>query len=581
MTDPRLTAARTAIARVLSGERGEAVETETLDCKEDPTRRGPRGQIQAGSKQDDDAARYFADEAACMANGEGGALIVGIDGKRAGEDALVGTDLERDWLRNRIRDLTEPKLTVGLRTVNESGKRLLIVLVPRNPGPEPHSALVSKRGRRISRRVGTNCHEMVGMAELMSWAQERSGYDWSAAPSGHQLGDARSAAVEALRDFLRESNEPDRIEMAELSDADLLQRLQLVRSGSMLNRAGELLCCPAESPGIVYINRPAPGAPSSNRVEATGKGLSEELRRVFDAIDLANRSIQVQNGGSLARGVVQALPRDTVREALLNAVMHREWDIPEPIVVDHTGDELVVFSPGELFGGVSIDTLLTAQSRTRNRLLGDVLRSLRLAEREGTGIDKMYVEMIRLGHARPGFEERDGGVRADLQGGDPVLEVLQAQNQIPRRLRETARMAVTIDLLRKSPSVTAAELAEAAQENEDALLGFIADAEKAGVLKRTQNPRPGGIRAWRLADGLREALGPVLPYYSRPAKESIQLIEGLAKRQGSVRNSDVQDLLGVTAGRASQLLSQAEREGFIALAPGAKRRGRGAHFIPA
>ena len=53
---------------------------------------------------------------------------------------------------------------------------------------------------------------------------------------------------------------------------------------------------------------------------------------------------------------------------------------------DHTGDTRVVFSAG-LPVGVEIDHFLTAPSRTRNRLLGDALRSLGLAEREGTGVD--------------------------------------------------------------------------------------------------------------------------------------------------------------------------------------------------
>lgn len=516
-----------------------------------------------------------------MANGEGGTLIVGVDDKKSGADALIGTDLDRGWLKKRIRELTEPKLTVGVTEIAQDGVRLLILLVPRNPGPEPHSALVSSRGRRIARRVDTSCHEMVGMAELMTWAQERSGYDWSAAPSNHQVKDARPAAIEALRDFLRESDEPDRAELAKLGDEDLLRRLQLVRSGSTLNRAGELLCCASESARIAYVHRPAPGAPSSVRLETTGRGLSEELRRAFEAIELANRTIQLPGASRLVRGVVRALPADAVREALVNAVMHRDWDVPEPITVDQTGDELVVFSPGELFGGVSIDTLLTTQSRTRNRLLGDVLRSLRLAEREGTGIDRMFVEMIRLGHPRPHFAERDGGVRVALLGGDPVPEVLAAQAAIPADLRDTARMAVALDLLRSTPSITLAELARAAQEDEAALAGFVSDAVERDVLKQTENPRPGGAAAWRLADAIRKTLGPVLPYYARPARESVKLIGELSKRQGDIRNADVQDLLGVSSVRASQLLSKAEEAAVIRLAPGAKRVGRGTHYVPA
>ena len=53
------------------------------------------------------------------------------------------------------------------RCRRRAGARLLVLSVPRNPGPEPHVATVSNRGRRVARRVGTGCHELVGMAELL------------------------------------------------------------------------------------------------------------------------------------------------------------------------------------------------------------------------------------------------------------------------------------------------------------------------------------------------------------------------------------------------------------------------------
>jgi hypothetical protein len=140
----------------------------------------------------------------------------------------------------------------------------------------------------------------------------------------------------------------------------------------------------------------------------------------------------------------------------------------------------------------------------------------------------MYVETIRLGHP-PQTQERGGGVRVVLNGGE----------------------------------------------------GFVRMAVDGGALKPTANPRPGGVRAWRLADELRTTLGAVLPYFARPAEESVRLIERLAREQGSIRNQDVQDLLGVASPRASQLLRRTEADGRIRLAPGAQPTGRGTFYVPA
>lgn len=578
--DRHTSEARFALEAIRSGATGDDVETETLDCKVDPTTRSANGTVRPGSARSDGAARLIAECAACLSNHDGGAVLLGIADDRSGVDAFSGTALDAAWLRSRIRELTLPPLTVAVDELHEPEGRLLLVRVGRNAGSEPHSAVVSKSGgRRTPRRVGTGCHDMTTLAELLGWSQERSGYDWSAAPSGRPAASARPAAIEAIRDLLRSSGEPDRQRIAELHDVDLLRRLQLLRPDDTLSRAGELLVCPAPSPRLLYLDRHAAGAPAQRRIEQAGLGLAEELARISDAIDRAVSRHSLPSS-ALVVGVAEALPVRAVREAIVNAIMHRDWDVPEPIVIEQTGDELIVFSPGGLFGGVRLETLLTAQSRTRNRLLGDALRSLRLAEREGTGIDRMYIELVRLGHAPPTFEERDGGIRAALVGGPPIAAVVAVHDGMSERLRGDARATIVLHLLRSMPSLTIADIADIAGEGDGELRAFLRLAESDGLLTRTANPRPGGIPAWRLSDDVRATLGSILSYFSRPTSESVLLVGRLARDQGIVRNRDVQDLLGVTQPRASQILARAADEGLIELAPGARPTGRGTAYVP-
>lgn len=578
-TDRRLAEARRALDAVAAGATGDQVETETLDCKRDKTRIGPTGEQQPGDPQSEDLAVYLAAELACLANHEGGALVVGVHDKQGGPAAFEGTGVDITWLKERVLELTLPPLVIAFEEETRAGQRIVVCVVPRHDGEEPISAKISKRGRVTPRRAGTRCVEMTGLKEMMAWADERSSYDWSASPSGRPVSEARPAAVDALRDFLRESEEPERVEMAELSDVELLSRLQLVRDGN-LNRAGALLTAPHDRPRIEYLNRSTQGAASNTRVARSGRGVAEELRAVLDAIDDHDRTITIGEAETAAQGRVRAIPLRAVREALVNAIMHRDWNQLGPITVDHVGDELTVFSPGGFYGGVNEHTILTANSVTRNLVLGSALRSVRVAEREGTGIDRMYVELIQLGHAPPLIRERDGGVRATLIGGDPVPEVLQALATLPPILRRNPRVAITMDLLRHQPSFTLEDLGTAAQDDPAALTGFITQAEEARIIKPTAAPRPGNVKAWRLADHLRDILGVILPYYARPTEESIKIIATVAREQGSVRNSDVQDLLGISVTRASNLLTAAVKAEELMLAPGSKATGRGTAYVP-
>jgi ATP-dependent DNA helicase RecG len=542
--------------------------------------RSPQGQAVPGVAQDDDAARYYGHKACCLSNHKGGALVVGVDDRKTGSDAILGTGLDGQWLANRIRELTgDPPLTVAVEEEQVAGKRVLILLVPHNGGNKPHSIRESRKGPRVyPRRTQRNYHNME-FDELVEWRQGRTGYDWSAAPSGMTPADVRAAALEALRDFLRESDEPSRRELADQDDSTLLRRLGLLRDDGSLNAAGALLVCPAPSARLRHLYRPSASARSTAQVERAGLGLAEELRRVLDAFESNNPLIALEGEG-LAQGTVKAIPDLAFREALVNAVMHRDWEQMDPIVIEHVSSEVTVSSPGGFFGGVTIDTVLTATPKTRNRLLGDALRSLRLAEREGIGVDRMFIELIRLGHAPPIFAERDGGIRVVLQGGEPVPQVLRAHAAMPRALREDARMSIAIHLLRDHPSFTAAELARAAQQPERDLEPFLRKAQEQGVLRRTANPRPDGAWAWRLEDDVRETLGPVLPYYARAGDESIALIAELARSQGTVRNRDVQDLLGLGSNWASVLLGRAAEQGFIELPEGVNPRGRSTYYVP-
>lgn len=582
MPDLREAEVERAIARIVAGEASARVETETLDCKEDPSRRGSHGRRGPGEARSEAAAYLLAEACACLANHEGGAVLVGLADRVGGVAGLIGTDLEGSWLRRRVRELTAPPLVISARQRRVEGVRLLALLVPRNAGAEPHAVTVSRSGgRRRPRRIETQCQDMVALAEQIAWLEGRHGHDWSAAPSGRRLGEARAVAIEALRDYLGESSGDRRRMVASHGEQDLLRRLQLLRDdGVTLTRGGARLLCASDSPGLVYFGKAASGIRAEVRIERAGRGLIEDLRDVERAIDGRNRAVPLPTVG-LTETTVRAIAPRAIREALVNAIMHRDYDVPEPITVEHTGDELVAFSPGGLFGGITIERLLTAPSRTRNRRLAGAFRSLRLAEREGTGVDLMYIEQIRLGHPAPSFRDRDGGVRVTLTGGNPEPSVVAMHAALPERLRADARTAVAIDALRKAQSITQAELAEAAQDEPSHLTPFLRVAEQGGLLQRTARPRPDGQAAWRFSDRVREALGPLLPYHARPLDESVRRVGNLAEAHGKVRNQDVQTLLGLTSVRASQVLKEAERRGLIRLGPGSAARGRSVWYTSA
>jgi len=114
-------------------------------------------------------------------------------------------------------------------------------------------------------------------------------------------------------------------------------------------------------------------------------------------------------------------PQEAVREAIVNAVVHRDYSRRgQRIRVFMFDDRIEVYSPGTLPPGVSLEKMrrLEPQSVLRNPSIVGVFRDLgsRYIERLGTGIRRMALAMEGHGLPRPRFEEMGSGFQVTLMG---------------------------------------------------------------------------------------------------------------------------------------------------------------------
>ena len=128
----------------------------------------------------------------------------------------------------------------------------------------------------------------------------------------------------------------------------------------------------------------------------------------------------------LTRQEVTEYPLEAVRELLVNAVVHRDYNLQgDNIHLNIYSNRIEVHSPGGLPGPVNLDNLLEARF-SRNAVIVQVLSDLGYVERLGYGLDRA-VEVLRgQGLAPPRFEEVGGAFRVSLFGDTtqiPPLEV--------------------------------------------------------------------------------------------------------------------------------------------------------------
>jgi ATP-dependent DNA helicase RecG len=561
-----------AIARVAAGARAADVEDEMVDFKEEAgtvLRGGARTSI---DPQHAPAAEDLAVEVACLANSRaGGILVVGVDDKGAGPTGLVGTFLDLGWLRERIWSLTSPHYSVDeIEEITSFGPRLYLINVP--PALEEIRA-----GGKLRMRRGTDCVEVSGDA-ARRLLEDRRGFDWTAQPSGIRLSAADPIALRSARRRYQE-----RRGAPADSDRELASRMGVVLDDTAdpeLNRAGALLLAPFE-PRVGQLQlliTDAEGLASRQHLlgEAPMLPVLDEALALLDTLAFPEGQPVIVGG---TRRELRSVPDAGYREALVNAIMHRDYQLDRlAIVAIATGSPSNAFkvrSPGGLPATVSVGRLLATPSRPRNEALARALRTLGVAEREGVGIATMYRSMLRDGHPPPEIIEDAGDVVVRLAGGRPDVGLRAFFDDLESRDERLGRDAAAVmairELLRSTP-LRPEGLAVAVQRTVGEAMEILGALEQVGAIERLLDRS----RSFRLTRAARSRLGSRVEYRRSTLDQHWAFVRAFLDERREISRDDAVKLLEVTPDRASRILGQLLRDGRVILA--GPRRGRGVRY---
>jgi ATP-dependent DNA helicase RecG len=570
--DPLEVQIQRILERLDGGEPPHHVETTNVDVKEERGRRNPNGIIRPGSAQNQDAAQHLAEEMACFANTPGGGgIILGISDR----GDFIGTELDAEWLRKRIYEVSERRLTITVREAVLRGTRILVLTT--------HEAIEPIRvNKRIKWRVGDNCEEI----DATTWHTarlNRLGFDWSAQPSGHTLANVQAVALETARRYLGErgaAGDEAAQSLASAADQDLLRRIHVLDADDRLTNAGSLLFVETPEVGIDYRRRDFHGGDSTARVSRK-QPLLQQIWEAEFAFQAANRVVHVPEG--FAHRQVRAIPPRAFREALINGVVHRDWLSPQSTEIEHIGDVVTVTSPGGFVGGVAASNIITHPASPRYRSLAEAVKALRLSEREGIGVDRMVGDMLALGHREPEIAEMSGPfVRVSLFGGDPDASVIAFYAGIEPR-GDSVEALLVIQHLRRQGWIDAPHAAPVLQRSTGEARGALDQVASMTVkgqpiIEYVRGTPPGELPAFRLGDVARERLKGRLGDLETPAgRETVVLT--WARARGRIASTTAADLAGVSVTSAGALLTRLKDEGL--LRPGREtRRGRGFFYVP-
>ncbi|ANE43438.1 AlbA family DNA-binding domain-containing protein [Deinococcus puniceus] len=453
-------------------------------------------------------ARY----AVGLANARGGTLLVGVDALSGGESVRDAGELHPLMVTHAIFELSGGRLTVNVQHHRlPGGARVLAVFVPQAPYvlAAPDGAVIAWDGAHLV---------PVTPAEAEPVADQ----DYTATvPPDASLADLDPAEVARLRGLGRRGS------ASNLPDLDFLQELGLlIPSGGALRPtlAGILL---AGTPAALRAHMPQAEVCFYHHAttdvefqfrEDLLRPIPSLLTRLAELIQARNRFTPVQVG--LFRIEVWDQDESVYREALLNALTHRDYTLRDAVHVHHYPDRLEIMNPGGLPGGITPGNILRHQPKRRNPLLAEVLAKLGLVERAGVGVDKMYGLMLRHGKEPPEFTTYPDSVTLALHSpgfdADFVRFVARKQEDMQTLSLD---MLIVLSLLAREGEATRATLARALQLAEDRTPRLLRGMEEHTLIERAGVGR--GI-AYTLSAEVRAALGKAVLVQTAPGREVTQ-----------------------------------------------------------
>lgn len=348
----------------------------------------------------------MCDEISAFANKNGGRIIIGV--KDSSEiknsqylDQLCGFEIiDLDIAKERINGKLKPKIDLKLEYHTFETKHFLIITVP-----NVRHSLVSTSSGKVYIREGKSSvpAEPYQIQDLVNHLQT---YDWSSQEVNENdpldLLD-HDALEEAKVDFAQRR----KINIKDLSDTAFLESINSTKNG-ILTFAGILFLGKKE---IIerylgnYEYRFSWRTNDGNLVinEVWNECVWNSVKKAKKYFSLCNQKRTITYNEQ--NYDLTPLDEQAFHEAILNAIVHRDYSIDGMITINYKVDELVITNPGKFYGGVTEDNISFHEPRHRNKILAKLLMAFQLVDRAGMGVLRISLNSLKYGRDFPAWKE--------------------------------------------------------------------------------------------------------------------------------------------------------------------------------
>ncbi len=380
--------------------------------------------------------KEITESVAAFATASGGVVRIGLnnDGVRVG--VQIGNRTLED-LANYIRDNTDPPQFPSISFDGLEGSAVITVTVEESP-VKPVYAF-----SRPLKRVGRT-NQRLSRDETKRLMEVTSGRTWDSLPCRGLTVDGIDR--ELVTSFLKRAGQD-----TGTSTESVMQNLNLLAGDEPCNAAA-LLFTP--HPGRYVVEAQVMCArflgTDSVRFLDERSFAGDAFSQLGEALAFVVRNTRQQPviTGRPEHEVVPEYPADAVREAITNAICHRDYTMTGTVQVRIYDDRLEVWNPGMLPFGLSVEELYREHpSRPRNPRLAEAMHRARLIEHWGTGTLRIVRACEERGMPRPEFVSAMGTFIVRFKKPETAVVTLETD-------RMTQRQRATLSYVREHGSIT-------------------------------------------------------------------------------------------------------------------------------
>ncbi|WP_228411038.1 ATP-binding protein [Chryseobacterium taklimakanense] len=400
-----------------------------------------------------------------FANASGGKMYIGIDDKGNLKGISDAKKLSED-LPNKVKDILG--ILVDVNFQSDAGKDYLEIVIDAYPYP------VNYKGSYYYRSGSTN-QELKGSA-LDKFLLRKQGLKWDGTPEPYtKLKDLSDSAFNLFKERASETERFDE-NIQDDSNEDILEKLNLIAPDGNLKKAAVLLFHPKPDKLFTGASSKIGFFRSDDDLafqdEVKGS-LIEQAEKVIDLLLTKYLKAQITYDG-LQRKESFPVPPAALREAILNAIVHKDYASGIPIQISVYDNQLIIWNEGELPEDWTVAKLKVKHpSRPYNPDIANAFFRSGLIESWGRGTIKILNEAKAAKTPAPVFKYDDSGFYVIFN-----FEEISIEQKV-------------LELIKKDSKITGTAIRKELKISDSTVKRILKSLQVDGIIQRSGNNRSG------------------------------------------------------------------------------------------